>query len=135
MTQIQISYAIIAATTPCLRPFMIALSTNYGAPATAKSSPFATMQSRSDQNISLASMSRREKTRPAPASTATLTTTTTTTSTTMVRRPPAPTTRWDNTVNRTEVTSGDHQSVASDGSRKMIISKNTEWTVDYDEER
>ena len=31
--QIEIAYAIIAATLPCLRPFMVATATNYGAPA------------------------------------------------------------------------------------------------------
>jgi hypothetical protein len=31
--QVEISYAIIAATLPCLRPFMVATATNYGAPA------------------------------------------------------------------------------------------------------
>jgi hypothetical protein len=31
--QVEIAYAIIAATLPCLRPFMVATATNYGAPA------------------------------------------------------------------------------------------------------
>ncbi|KAG4415819.1 hypothetical protein IFR04_011053 [Cadophora malorum] len=41
-TQIELCYAIIAATTPCLRPFMKALSTHYGAPASMKSTPKTT---------------------------------------------------------------------------------------------
>ena len=31
--EVQICYAIIAATIPCLKPFMSAMATNYGAPA------------------------------------------------------------------------------------------------------
>ena len=31
--QVEIAYAIVAATLPCLRPFMVATATNYGAPA------------------------------------------------------------------------------------------------------
>jgi hypothetical protein len=31
--QVEVAYAIIAATLPCLRPFMVATATNYGAPA------------------------------------------------------------------------------------------------------
>jgi hypothetical protein len=31
--QVEITYAIIAATLPCLRPFIVATATNYGAPA------------------------------------------------------------------------------------------------------
>jgi hypothetical protein len=118
--QIQISYAIIAATTPCLRPFMIALSTNYGAPApvTAKSSPAATGMSRSDKDISLASLSRRPEASSTPGP--------------RPKRPAAPTNRWDQSEHHTKITSGDQQSVGSHDSKQMIISKNTEWVVEYD---
>src|SRR5271169_6894881 len=61
-TQVEMNYAIIAATIPCLRPFMTALSTNYGAPAQAKSSPsgtgIGTGTARSENDISLASLSK-----------------------------------------------------------------------------
>lgn len=49
-TQIEISYAIITTTTPCLRPFMSALNTNYGGPATP--SPGGTKYGAGGYNLS-----------------------------------------------------------------------------------
>jgi hypothetical protein len=116
-TQIELSYAIIAATTPCLRPFMAALSTNYGAPAQAKSSPSATAASRSNNEYSLTSFSKisrlgRSEERGKQAS--------------------LPITRWDQSENITSVRSGDQHSMESHESKQMIISKNTEWAVEYE---
>ncbi|KAH7369607.1 hypothetical protein BKA65DRAFT_416627 [Rhexocercosporidium sp. MPI-PUGE-AT-0058] len=116
-TQIELSYAIIAATTPCLRPFMKALNTNYGAPASIKSSPNST------EAYSLNSVSKRGRA----------------TKTTQLSNPgkvnngldDMPALRWDRSTHHASVVSGDQQSIQSHDSKQMIISKNTQWTVDY----
>ena len=115
-TQIEISYAIIAATTPCLRPFMTALATNYGAPAKAKASPSVpgTAQSKSNNGYSLSSLSKRSKIDRTPQVSG------------------VPQTRWDQAEHRSAVVSGDQHSMESHESRQMIISKNTAWAVEYE---
>jgi hypothetical protein len=116
-TQIELNYAIIAATTPCLRPFMSALSTNYGAPAQTKVSPSATGTGRSNNEISLSSMSKMSRTgRPEEKG----------------KQATMPTTRWDQSEHYTSVMSGDQHSMESHESKQMIISKNTEWAVEYE---
>ena len=113
--QIQLSYAIVATTTPCLRPFMFALSTNYGGPTHTRT-PGNTVK-KGTNDISLGSMSgesrigRSEKRE---------------TKTTQ------PTTRWDGAEYNVNVVSGDGTSLRSNDSRRMIISKNTEWTVNFE---
>jgi hypothetical protein len=114
-TQIQLSYAIVAATTPCLRPFMSALSTNYGAPAQPKkSSP-----SQSGNEYSLNSISNTSRLGRIAKG----------------KQLSVPTTRWDATEHHASVVSGDQFSIGSHDSKKMIISKNTEWAVEYEGER
>lgn len=112
-TQIQVSYAIIAATIPCLRPFMTALSTNYGAPAKAKSSPSVPGTVQSNNGYSLSSLSKKSRSDK-------------------VTQVSVPQTRWDQAENRTAVISTDQHSMESHESRQMIISKNTAWTVEYE---
>jgi hypothetical protein len=116
-TQIEISYAIIAATTPCLRPFMTALSTNYGAPAQTKGSPSAAGTARSGNDFSLASLAKVSRLGQEEKG----------------KSSSAPTTRWDQSEHHASVMSGDQHSMESHESKQMIISKNTEWTVEYEE--
>jgi hypothetical protein len=42
-----------------------------------------------------------------------------------------PALRWDRSTHHASVVSGDQQSIQSHDSKQMIISKNTQWTVDY----
>lgn len=115
-TQIQISYAIIAATTPCLRPFMSALSTNYGAPAQIKT-PLGT-KNNSYGLSSLSTKNRQEKGKQLTVSET------------------APDTRWDGVDHQASVSAGaDNISFDSHSSVQMIIQKNTEWGVEYEGRR
>ena len=43
-----------------------------------------------------------------------------------------PTLRWDNSAHHTSVESCDQRSTQSHESKQMIISKNTQWTVDFE---
>ena len=118
-TQIQLCYAIIAATTPCLKPFMTALSTNYGAPAPNKTTPMpsAAGTGQSNNEYSLSSLSKKSKSAGSSASKMQIS---------------VPTTRWDQAEYRSAVVPGDQHSMESHESRQMIISKNTEWAVEYE---
>lgn len=118
-TQIEISYAIIAATTPCLRPFMKALSTNYGAPASTKSPPNAS------KAYSMNNLSKRSGTNGTQSSNIG-------TQSNVAHSKPA--LRWDKSEHQTNVMAGDRDSIASHDSKKLIISKNTEWAVNYEQE-
>jgi hypothetical protein len=116
-TQIEISYAIIAATTPCLRPFMTALSTNYGAPAKTKGSPSVMGTGRSDNEYSLNSLSKMSRLgRPEEKG----------------KQVSQPAMRWDQSEHHASVMSGDQHSMESHESKQMIISKNTEWAVEFE---
>ncbi|KAF8855459.1 hypothetical protein BDZ45DRAFT_793423, partial [Acephala macrosclerotiorum] len=111
-TQIQISYAIIAATTPCLRPFMSALNTHYGAPAQIKT-PSGSKDSNNSYVLSTLSTNRKqEKSKQSNGSNA------------------VPETRWDGTRHNTSIVAGDNISFESRSSVQMIIQKNTEWEVE-----
>ncbi|KUJ14945.1 uncharacterized protein LY89DRAFT_649533 [Mollisia scopiformis] len=113
-TQIQISYAIIAATTPCLRPFMSALSTNYGAPAQIKT-PSSTKKS--DNSYALSSFSKNRGQEKGKQINITKT---------------VPDTRWDLADHHASVVAGDNISFDSHSSIQMIIQKNTEWGVEFE---
>lgn len=110
--EIELCYAVVATTIPCLRPFMFALNTNYGGPTQARTSPGTT---KPGYNISLGSMSTASK--PAGAE---------------KQDQAQPATRWDGAAYNVNVETGDHDSMVSNDSRRMIISKNTEWEVDYE---
>jgi hypothetical protein len=119
-TQMELCYSILAATTPCLRPFMKTLNTNYGAPASMKSTPDTT------HAYSMNSISNRSRTTGRQLSS-------------KGKQPSIsesrPITRWDKTAHHASVMSGDQVSLHSHDSKKMIISKNIEWAVDFDEEQ
>ena len=58
--QVELAYAIIAANIPVLRPFIIATTTNYGAPAEGPKSQYGTNNSGS-KTFSLKNLSRQTK--------------------------------------------------------------------------
>lgn len=116
-TQIEMNFAIIAATTPCLRPFMAALSTNYGAPAPTKTSPSGTGTARSNNEFSLSSFSKMSRLGRSDEK---------------GKQASMPTTRWDQSKHHASVISGDQHSMESHESKQMIISKNTEWAVEFE---
>lgn len=117
-TQIQISYAIVAATIPCLRPFMAALSTNYGAPAQTRTSPSGTKKSQYGKGYKLSSLSKSSNSGRDDKS-----------------KLSAPAKPWDRGNTLTSVELGDQHSIESHESKQMIISKNTEWQVAFSNER
>lgn len=110
----QLCYAVIATTIPCLRPFMSALSTNYGGPTQAKISPDNTIKKGYTISMTPLSTSSRIGNRNVHEGSQ-----------------PTPATRWDGAGYNVNVARGDQESVMSNDSRRMIISKNTEWAVDY----
>jgi len=113
-TQIHISFAIVATTTPCFKVFMGALNTHYGGPTSLKTPAGTKASANSVNEHSMATLSasklRAEKTAD-------------------------PQTRWDGAEYNVEVdAAGNAASVDSDESNKMIISKDTTWTVDFEEQ-
>jgi len=103
----------VAATIPCLRPFMAALSTNYGAPAQTRISPSGSKaQYKNEYNLSSLSKTSRsghlDKSKISVSMTP-----------------------WERT-NHVSVMSGDQHSMESHESKQMIISKKNEWHVDYE---
>lgn len=110
--QIETSYAIISATIPCLQPFMSSLNTHYGAPAKPKSStgtgsggsnPLTPLESLTKAGRSLGT--KRADTRGE---------------------------MWDKPGNLTCVTRGEKHSIDSHDSKQMIITKDTEWVVEFE---
>ncbi|KAK0715148.1 hypothetical protein B0H67DRAFT_553733 [Lasiosphaeris hirsuta] len=167
-TQTQLSYAIIATTTPCLRPFMSALNTHYGGPTepktpqgskisrtgggykSAKSSKLssqvakASQKSKSDKEYTLNDLSPRTDHKRDRADSESRGTQTVVgsesdpemgTAHTKGIAVTTPATRWDRADYRVAVVSrnlsGDARSTQSNDSQRMIISKNTEWQVEY----
>ncbi|ROV98038.1 hypothetical protein VMCG_07079 [Cytospora schulzeri] len=118
-TQIQLSYAIFATTTPILRPFMGALNTHYGGPNETRITPTGTRRSDKSSGQPLSSLvSSRNKSEQRNLDKAI-----------------GPQVRWDHTEYNVQVSSAENEnrSLHSSDSRRMFISKNTEWTVDYEE--
>ncbi|KAK3353306.1 hypothetical protein B0T25DRAFT_207929 [Lasiosphaeria hispida] len=168
-TQTQLSYAIIATTTPCLRPFMSALNTHYGGPTetktpqgskmsrtgggyhkSAKSSKLssqitkASQKSKSDKEYTLNDLSSQTDHKRDRADSESRGTQTAVGSDSDPEMGAAhgkgiamttPATRWDRADYRVAVVSrnlsGDARSTQSNDSQSMIISKNTEWQVEY----
>jgi len=120
-TQVEICYAIVATTTPCLKPFMAALNTNYGGTTTINT-PSGTKVGYSGNDISLGSMSPPTRARPEKD-----------VDLEVSADVPPPQTRWDGAEYNVEVNSGDQDSVESNDSGKMIIAKNTSWTVGFEQ--
>lgn len=120
-TQIQLSYAIFATTTPILRPFMGALNTHYGGPNETRTTPTGTRRSDKSSGQPLSSLvSSRNKSQQRN-----------------LDRAVQPQIRWDNTEYNVQVSSAENEnrSLHSSDSRRMFISKNTEWAVDFEEPR
>ena len=120
-TQIQLSYAIFATTTPILRPFMGALNTHYGGPNETRTTPTGTRRSDKSSGQPLSSLvSSRNKSQQRN-----------------LDRTIQPQIRWDNTEYNVQVSSAENEnrSLHSSDSRRMFISKNTEWAVDFEEPR
>ncbi len=109
----------VATTAPCLKPFMSALNTHYGGPRVLKT-PGGTKASNSGNEYSLNTMNNMSRHRAAEkAASASVT---------------ASSTKWDEPGYNVEVNIGDDGSLQSEGSKRMIISKNTTWAVDYEEQ-
>ncbi|KUI63712.1 hypothetical protein VM1G_10502 [Cytospora mali] len=118
-TQIQLSYAIFATTTPILRPFMGALNTHYGGPNETRTTPTGTRRSDKSAGQPLSSLiSSRNKSEQKN-----------------LENSIVPQIRWDHTEYNVQVSSAENEnrSLHSSDSRRMFISKNTEWAVDFEE--
>lgn len=111
--EIELCYAVVACTIPCLRPFMSALSTNYGGPTHTRTSPGNT--NKPGYNISLGSVTTSSKPNMPEK-----------------RDQSIPVVRWDEAGYNVNVGTGDQDSMLSNDSRRLIISKNTEWTIGYE---
>ncbi|KAB5513114.1 hypothetical protein GE09DRAFT_1163525 [Coniochaeta sp. 2T2.1] len=107
--EVELCYAIVATTIPCLRPFMSALSTNYGGPTHTRGT------ARPGYGISLGSLATLSKLGKPENKDASV-----------------PAVRWDEAEYNVNVAAGDQGSMLSNDSRRNIISKNTEWVVDYE---
>lgn len=119
-SQIQLSFAIFATTSPILRTFMKALNTQYGGPTqirTAVSGGAAHTDKSPGESISISS----------PLSS------TSPTERGSTRKWAMPQTRWDNIQYSVQVTTSDKESKSlhSNDSRQRSISKNTSWAVDH----
>jgi hypothetical protein len=99
---------------------MSALSTNYGAPAKENKATAYAVGTGSGQsgklssanNFSLVSMPTGSRLGKGKAA--------------------EPVTRWDRMEHQASVVSGDQQSVGSTDSKRQIITKHTDWAVEYD---
>lgn len=112
--QIEISYAIISATIPCLRPFMSSLNTHYGAPAKPKTSTgTGSGGSKSNPPTPLESLSKEGR----PLGT---------------KKRATLGEMWDKPGNLTRVTRGEKHSIDSHDSKQMIITMDTEWAVEFE---
>jgi hypothetical protein len=94
---------------------MAALSTNYGAPAQTRTSPAGSKKSQPGKEYKLSSLSKSSRSVKVDKS--------------KLSTPVKP---WDRGNTHTSVGSGDKHSMESHESKQMIISKNTEWQVDYE---
>ncbi|OBT57700.1 hypothetical protein VE04_01952 [Pseudogymnoascus sp. 24MN13] len=110
--QIETSYAIISATIPCLRPFMSSLNTHYGAPAKPRSSA-GTGSGGSNPRTPLESLTKAGRSLG-------------------TKKGEARGEMWDKPGNLTCVTRGEKNSIDSHDSKQMIITKDTEWVVEFE---
>ena len=102
--EIELCYGVVATIIPCLRPFMFALSTNYGGPTHMTTSAGNTMQP--GYNISLGSLSTSSRLDKAER-----------------KGHSVPPTRWDGAGYNVKVETGDQHSFTSNDSRREIIMK------------
>ncbi|KFZ03048.1 hypothetical protein V502_11277 [Pseudogymnoascus sp. VKM F-4520 (FW-2644)] len=110
--QVETSYAIISATIPCLRPFMSSLNTHYGAPAKPKTST-GTGSGGSNPLTPLESLTKTGRALG-------------------TKKGDARGEMWDKPRNLTKVTRGEKHSIDSHDSKQMIITKDTEWVVEFE---
>jgi len=133
--QTEIAYAIISATIPCLRPFMTATSTNYGAPAegarTTKGIGYS--GGYGHKNSYNASARSRRGQNPLSNLTSKLRSMTKDRQTSSLASHSAGTFEIQNSSNMVSA-SGDTRSIGSGQSTQMIILKNVSYTVE-DENR
>ena len=143
--QIEITYAIIAATLPCLRPFMVATATNYGAPAEGhkmKTGSYVKAYARSGSSNK---SSRRDRSQNHPGFNLTNLTqklssgmhSEKNTSSTADGDNSGPIYGIDSYVKHTATvvasrTPRDTRSIESSESKQMIIRKDVEYAVEYD---
>lgn len=118
-TQIQLSFAIFATTTPILRTFMEALNTHYGGPNGFRIPKYNSNQSGKIPAVSISIGSptkSRNRTEQEPAS-----------------KWAVPQTRWDDIGYNVQVTASDKESrsLKTKDGRQESISKNTSWAVDH----
>jgi len=117
-TQVELDYSVMACTIPCLKPFMIAVSTNYGSIAPTKSTINGSnglSGDRSKGSFALTSVSRSKTKSP------------------MSTDLGESRLRMDKVFNSTSVTYNgqpDQHSVGSSDSTRMIIKKETEWSIE-----
>ncbi|OCL15262.1 hypothetical protein AOQ84DRAFT_329710 [Glonium stellatum] len=122
-TQVELDYSVMACTIPCLKPFMIAVSTNYGSIAPTKATlngSSGLSGDRSKGSFALTSVSRSKTRSPMPTELG------------------GARLRMDKAFNSTSVTYNgqpDQHSVGSNDSTKMIIKKETEWTVERETDK
>jgi hypothetical protein len=137
--QVEIAYAIIAATLPCLRPFMVATATNYGAPAEghktktgSSGKAYANKSSRRDRNQSSAGFSLTNLTRKLGSG---LHSEKNNTSSAVDGDNNAHISGMDSYGKHTATVVASHaptRSIESSESKQMIIRKDVEYAVEYD---
>jgi hypothetical protein len=144
--QVEIAYAIIAATLPCLRPFMVATATNYGAPAEGHKtktgsygkayarSGSSNKSSRGDRSQSQAGFNLTNLTRKLGSGSQTEKNNT---SSTANGDNSGPMYGTDSHGNHTATVVASHtprdtRSIESSESKQMIIRKDVEYAVEYD---
>jgi len=138
-TQIHIAYAIIATTVPCLRPFMTALSTHYGGPKEPKTPNSTNRLSKvtGGSNSNNSKSQQRRKSHTEETLGYALEEITVVDVDEGIKKPKPTARHWDQerSAYRSAVvvsTGGeDAGSTQSRESQRMIISKNTEWQVEY----
>ena len=114
-TQIELDYSVMACTIPCLKPFMIAVSTNYGSIAPTKTTINGSNGLSGDRSKGSFALTSVKTKSPVPTDLG------------------ESKLRMDKVFNSTSVTYNgqpDQHSVGSNDSTKMIIKKETEWSIE-----
>ncbi len=156
--QIQICYAVVAMTIPCLRPFMSALNTHYGGPTESRTpggtrlgSKLSRITGKSNKSSNKSKTDREEAGSYALGNLSTVAAATANlkSSDPIQSEPVSPglpglPSRWDRSEHRSEHRSSvasrsnrkssigyDAHSTQSNDSQRIIISKNIEWQVEF----
>ncbi len=128
-TQMELTYAIVATTLPCLKPFMAALNTRYGGTTAVNMPSSGTKASNTTTTINssayaLGGLSPTSKHR-LDSKNGNKTEAELADGDVSVAAAPAP------AHYNVEVHVGDHASLGSDDSNRLIIAKHTSWAVDF----